>query len=153
MPHSILASDFFDDFFGYPFYDDKDMRNLEKKLYGHRSKELMKTDIKETKSAYKLEMDIPGFNKDEIKVSLKDGYITICAAKEDIKKDDADKKSERYLRRERYSGICERSFYVGDDISEEDIKAEFKHGILKLTIPKKEQNAETEEKKYIDIEG
>lgn len=152
MPHNILARDFFDDFFGFPFCDDKDMRKLEKKLYGHRSKELMRTDIKETKSAYKLEMDIPGFNKDEIQVSLKDGYMTIRAAK-DIKKDETDNKSERYLRRERYSGICERSFYIGDDITEEDIKAEFKHGILKLTIPKKEQNVETEEKKYIDIEG
>ena len=82
-------------------------------------------------------MDLPGFTKDEIKVSLENGYMTISAAK-GLDKDEQDKKSGRYIRKERYAGSCERSFYVGEDITEEDIKGEFKHGILKLFVPKKE---------------
>ena len=112
----------------------------------------MKTDIKETEDGYELEMDLPGFTKDEIKVSLENGYMTISAAK-GLDKDEQDKKSGRYIRKERYAGSCERSFYVGEDITEEDIKGEFKHGILTLNFPKKEAKPAVETNKYIAIEG
>ena len=111
----------------------------------------MKTDIKETDTAYELEMDLPGFTKDEVKVSLEDGYLTVSAAK-GLDQDEQEKKSGRYIRRERYAGACERTFYVGEDVTETEIKGEFKHGILKLTIPKKEAKPAVEQKKYISIE-
>jgi len=152
MP-SIFGEDLFDNFMkDFPFFDDNTESNLEKKLYGRRGKNLMKTDIKETEGGYELEMDLPGFTKDEIKVSLENGYMTISAAK-GLDKDEQDKKSGRYIRKERYAGSCERSFYVGEDITEEDIKGEFKHGILKLFVPKKEAKPVVEQKKYVSIEG
>lgn len=149
MP-SVFGKDLFDDFFDFPFYDDRDMEKMQKKLYGHRSKNLMKTDVQENDDSYLMEMDLPGFSKDEVKVSLKDGYLTIKAEKgldEELK----DEKSAKYIRRERYSGACERSFYVGN-INEADIKGEFKHGILKLTIPKEQPKKEIDTTKYIEIE-
>ena len=152
MP-SIFGEDLFDNFMkDFPFFDDNTESNVEKKLYGRRGKNLMKTDIKETEGSYELEMDLPGFTKDEIKVSLENGYMTISAAK-GLDKDEQDKKSGRYIRKERYAGSCERSFYVGEDITEEDIKGEFKHGILKLFVPKKEAKPAVEQKKYVSIEG
>ena len=147
MP-SIFNDNVFDDFFDFPFYDDK----AEKKLYGHHAANLMKTDIQEHDDGYTLEMDLPGFKKDEIKVELNNGYMTISAAK-GLDEDEKDKKSGKYIRRERYAGACQRSYYVGEDITEEDIKAEFKHGILKLFIPKKEAKPAVEQKKYVSIEG
>ena len=150
MP-SIFGEDLFDDFMrDFPFYDDKDMKKLEKKLYGRRGRNMMKTDIKERDDSYELEMDLPGFKKDEVKVALENGYLTISAAK-GLDEDEQEKKSGRYIRRERYAGACQRTFYVGEDVRQEDIKGEFKHGILKLTIPKKV--AQVPEKKYIAIEG
>ena len=152
MP-SIFGEDLFDNFMkDFPFFDDNTESSVEKKLYGRRGKNLMKTDIKETEGGYELEMDLPGFTKDEIKVSLENGYMTISAAK-GLDKDEQDKKSGRYIRKERYAGSCERSFYVGEDITEEDIKGEFKHGILKLFVPKKEAKPAVEQKKYVSIEG
>ena len=151
MP-SIFGEDMFDEFMrDFPFFDERDERRAEKKLYGRRGKNLMKTDIKETEGGYELEMDLPGFTKDEIKVSLENGYMTISAAK-GLDKDEQDKKSGRYIRKERYAGSCERSFYVGEDITEADIKAEFKHGILKLFVPKKEKQPEVPQEKFIAIE-
>ncbi|MDO5418414.1 MAG: Hsp20/alpha crystallin family protein [Lachnospiraceae bacterium] len=154
MP-SIFGEDMFDDFmrdFDFPFFDDRDMRKAERKLYGHHSRNLMKTDIKETKEGYELEMDLPGFTKDEVSVSLEDGTLTVSAAK-GLDQDEQEKKTGKYIRRERYAGSCERSFYVGDAVTEADIKGEFKHGILKLFVPKKEVKPAVEEKKYIAIEG
>ena len=116
------------------------------------SKNLMKTDIKELDHGYELMMDLPGFSKDEIKVSLENGYLTISAAK-GLDKDQQDQQTGHYIRRERYAGACERSFYVGEDVTQEDIKGEFKHGILKLSIPKKEAKPVVEGKQYISIEG
>ena len=151
MP-SIFGEDLFDDFMrDFPFYYDTDEKRIEKKLYGRRGKNLMKTDIRETDHSYELEMDLPGFKKDEVKVTLEDGYLTISAAK-GLDEDEQEKKTGRYIRKERYAGACERSFYVGEDITHEDIKGEFKHGILKLSIPKKEAKPAVEEKKYITIE-
>ena len=119
---------------------------------GLRTMTTMATDIFETKDGYEIEMDLPGFKKEEISISLEDGNLTIQAAK-GLDEDEKEKKSGRYIRRERYAGSSARSFYVGDDITEEDIKAEFKHGILKIFVPKKEAKPEVEQKKYIAIEG
>lgn len=153
MP-SIFGENLFDDFMNdFPFYyNDKDMKKLEKKLYGHHARNLMKTDIKENDENYELEMDLPGFKKEDVNVSLENGYLIIRAAK-GVDQDEQEKKSGKYIRRERYAGACERSFYVGADVTENDIKGEFRHGILKLTIPKKEAKPAVEEKKYIAIEG
>ena len=151
MP-SIFGEDLFDDFMrDFPFYDDKQARRAEKKLYGHRGRNLMKTDIRETDGSYELEMDLPGFTKDEVKVSLENGYLTVQAAK-GLDEEDQEKKTGRYVRRGRYAGACERSFYVGEDVTQEEIKGEFKHGILRLSIPKKEAKPAVPEKKYIVIE-
>ena len=151
MP-SIFGEDMFDDFMrDFPFFDDRDEKRAERKLYGRRGKNLMKTDVKETDQGYELEMDLPGFAKDEIRVSLENGYMTISAAK-GLDQDEKEKDSGRYIRRERYAGACQRSFYIGEDITEEDIKGEFKHGILKLFVPKKEAKPTVEKKKFITIE-
>ena len=152
MP-SIFGENLFDDFFNdFPFYNDRDMKKAERKLYGHRAKNLMKTDIKEKGDSYILEMDLPGFKKDEIQVSLENGYLTVQAAR-GVDKDEQEKKTGRYIRQERYAGACERTFYVGDDLTQDDIKGEFHHGVLKLTIPKKEAKPAVEQSKYISIEG
>ena len=152
MP-SIFGENLFDDFFNdFPFYNDRDMKKAERKLYGHRAKNLMKTDIKEKGDSYILEMDLPGFKKDEIQVSLENGYLTVQAAR-GVDKDEQEKKTGRYIRQERYAGACERSFYVGDDLTQDDIKGEFHHGVLKLTIPKNEAKPAVEQSKYISIEG
>ena len=145
---SIFNDHFFDDFFEFPFFDDR----AERKLYGHNAKNIMKTDIKEHKDGYELEIDLPGFHKDEIQAELKDGYLTISAAKQ-LNQDEKEKESGKYIRRERYSGSCQRSFYVGDEITQEDIKGEYKHGILKLFVPKKEAKPAVEQKHSISIEG
>ncbi len=150
----VFSDDLFDDFFNFnefPFFDDRDERKLEKKLYGHRARNLMKTDVRETEKDYELIIDLPGFKKDEVKVSLENGYLTIGAEK-GLDDEEKEKKTGRYIRRERYAGSCQRSFYVGEDITQDDIKGEFKHGILKLSIPKKEARPAVQEKKYITIE-
>ena len=135
---SIFGENLFDDFFDdVPFFDNRAENQIEKKLYGRHAHNVMKTDIKETDDNYELIVDLPGFKKDEIKVSLEDGYLTIEAAK-GLDEDEQEKDTGKYIRRERYAGSCERSFYVGEDITEEDIKGEFKHGILTLNVPKKE---------------
>ena len=151
MPN-FFERDLFDDFFNFPLYDDREMKRAEKKLYGHHGRDLMKTDIRETDSAYEMDMDLPGFTKDEVEVSLSDGYLTIRAAK-GLDQDEQEKDTGRYLRRERYSGACQRTFYVGGDVTEADIKGSFHHGILKISIPKKEAKPAIEGKRYIAIEG
>ena len=146
-----MFDDLFDEFDHFPFFNDKEEKKMEKKLYGRRAKNLMKTDIKEKNDAYELAVELPGFKKEEIKVSLEDGCLTIYAEK-GMEQEEKEKKTDKYLRRERYEGACERSFYVGENVKEEDIKGEFKHGLLTLTIPKKDKNSEAEAKKYIEIE-
>ena len=153
MP-SIFGENLFDDWFDeFPFYDmDKEMNNTEKKLYGKKAGRIMKTDIKEQKDGYELMIDLPGFTKDEIKASLENGYLTITAEK-GLEKDQKEEEGKKYICRERYSGSCQRTFYVGDEIEQDDIKASFKHGILRLDIPKKQPKPQVEEKKCISIEG
>ena len=152
MP-SIFGEDMFDDFMrDFPFFDENAGNKIEKKLYGRHAKNMMKTDIKEQEDGYELEMDLPGFTKDEITAELKDGYLTVSATK-GLDKDEQEKETGKYIRRERYAGACQRSLYVGEDITEQDIKAEFKHGILKLFVPKKEAQPKVENKKYVAIEG
>jgi HSP20 family molecular chaperone IbpA len=151
---SIFGENLFDDFFdfGFPFYDEKAQNRAEKKLYGRHAQNLMKTDIKEQEDGYKMMIDLPGFKKEEVQASLENGYLTISAAK-GLDQDEQEKESGRYIRKERYAGSCQRSFYVGEEVKQEDIKAEFKHGILTLFIPKKEEKPAVEENKYIAIEG
>ena len=152
MP-SIFGEDMFDDFMrDFPFFDENAGNKIEKKLYGRHAKNMMKTDIKELEGGYELEMDLPGFTKEEVTAELKDGYLTISAAK-GLDKDEQEKETGKYIRRERYAGACQRSFYVGEDVTEQDIKAEFKHGMLKLFVPKKEAQPKVENKKYVTIEG
>ena len=112
--------------------------------------DLMKTDVKDAGDHYELEMEMPGVEKENIKAELKDGYLTVTA-QQNTNKDEKDKQGN-YIRRERYSGSCQRSFYVGKDITEEDIKAQFRHGMLTLFVPKKEAKPVVEEKKHITIE-
>lgn len=150
---SIFGENLFDDFFDdVPFFDNRAENQIEKKLYGRHAHNVMKTDIKETDDNYELIVDLPGFKKDEIKVSLEDGYLTIEVAK-GLDEDEQEKKTGKYIRKERYAGACQRSFYVGDNLTQEDIKGEFKHGILTLNVPKKEAKPAVETNKYIAIEG
>ena len=145
---AIFGENLFDD-----FMDDNFERNFfgsRNPLYGKHSKNLMKTDVKETDNGYELDIDLPGFKKDEITAHLEDGYLTVSAAK-GVDKDEKDKEG-RYIHRERYSGSMTRSFYVGNAVTEQDIKAKYEDGILSLSIPKKDPKA-VEAKKYIAIEG
>ena len=111
----------------------------------------MKSDIKEMENSYLLEVELPGFDKNEIKAEVKNGYLVI-EAKHDENKDEKDEEG-KYIRKERYSGYCTRSFYVGEGLTEKDIKGKFENGILCLEVPKKEPEKAVEEKKYIQIEG
>ena len=150
MPSIFRTNSLIDDLFDDDWFDDKEFKNVEKKLYGHRAKNVLNTDVKETEDGYELEMDLPGFKKEEVSVELNNGYITIRAAK-GLDEDEKEKKTGKYIRRERYSGACERSFYVGEEVTQQDIKASFRHGILKLDIPKKEAK-KIEQNNFISIE-
>ncbi len=152
MP-SIFGENLFDDWFNDdPFFNDKAMKETEKKLYGHHAGQIMKTDVKETDNGYELIIDLPGFTKDEVKASLENGYLTISAAK-GLDKDSQEKETGKYIRRERYAGSCERSFYVGSEVTQDEIKAEFKHGILTLFVPKKTEAETRKPDHYIAIAG
>ena len=150
--NNVFDTFFGDPWFSDPWFDDRDIQKAEKKLYGHNDKKLMLTDIKESDKGYELEMDLPGFKKEEIKASLENGYLIISAEK-GLEQDEKDNEGKKYIRRERYTGSCQRAFYVGDEIEQGDIKASFKHGILRLDIPKKQPKPEVEENKFISIEG
>ena len=127
--------DLFDDIFGDTFF-----RKSESKM--------MKTDIREDKDNYVIDIDLPGFDKKNIKIDVTDGYLTINAK---VNNEDNEKKGGKYIRKERYFGECSRSFYVGDDVKPEDITANFKNGILTLEVPKVENKGKLPEKKYIEI--
>lgn len=113
----------------------------------------MKTDVQEHDDHYEVDIDLPGFQKEELSLELKDGYLVVSAAK-GLSKDEEDKKTGRFVRRERYAGSMSRSFYVGEEVKQEDIRARYESGVLKLAIPKpEEKKPQVEEKKYIAIEG
>lgn len=126
-----LFDDFFDDSFG--------MMNARSPLYGKHARNLMKTDIRETDTNYELAIDLPGFKKDEIHIELKNGYLTISAAK-GVDKDQQDK-AGKYIRQERYTGACSRSFFVGEAVKPEEVSAKYEDGILKLSVPKAGEKA------------
>ncbi len=144
MP-SIFGESLFDDFmdgFAFP--------NIDKKLYGKHAANLMKTDVKEKDDTYEVDIDLPGFKKDEIQIQLENGYLTVSAAK-GMNKEEKDKNG-KYVRRERFSGNVRRSFYVGDKVQKEDIHPRYENGILSFAIPKA-QKAVEEKSNYITIEG
>ena len=143
MP-SIFGENLFDDWMDFSFPD------IDKALYGKHAKNEMKTDVRETEDGYELDIDLPGFKKDEVTAQLDNGYLTIQASK-GLDKEQKDKKG-KYIRKERYAGSLSRSFYVGDAITEEDVHAKYEDGILKLSVPKKEAKA-VEQTKHIAIEG
>ena len=138
MP-SIFNDNLFDDFFDFNY-----------PTFRYDTTELMKTDIKETDNGYEVTMNLPGVKKEDVKAELKDGYLTIQASS-NTSKDEKDNDG-RYIRRERYAGTCSRSFYVGDAVTQEDIKAKFENGTLTLDITKKDAKPAVEQKKYISIE-
>ena len=140
-----LFDDMFDDAFGMV-----PMFSTHNSLYGKHAKGLMKTDVREKDTSYELDIDLPGFKKDEIQAQISDGYLTISASK-GLDKDQKDDNG-RYIRRERYMGQCSRTFYVGDDITEKDVSAKFEDGILKLSIPKKEAVKALPKSNQISIE-
>lgn len=114
-------------------------------------REMMSTDVRETESGYEVIMNLPGFTKEDVKGEVKDGYLTVTATT-NTSNDEKDAEG-KYIRRERYSGSCSRSFYVGEEVTQDDIKAKFEDGTLKLTIPKKEPQVKEAQKRYIEIEG
>ena len=133
MMPSIFGENLFDDFFDDDFsmFPALTGRNP---LYGKNAKNLMKTDVRETENTYELDIDLPGFKKDEISIDLKDGYLSISAAK-GLDRDQEDKKG-KYIRQERYAGDCSRSFFVGEGVEPKDVSAKFEDGILKISLPK-----------------
>ncbi len=136
-----LFDDMMDDFFRRPFMTDND----------RQIPQFMKTDVKESDTDYELEVDIPGYNKDDITLDLKDGCLSISAAK-NVENNEKDENGH-YIRRERFSGNMTRSFYVGEDVKQEDIKAKFENGILHVRVPKVNKNAKIETPSHIKIEG
>lgn len=148
MPSVFGENLFDDDWFGFPF--ESEFFGKKNPLYGKHGKNLMKTDVRETEEGYELDIDLPGFKKEEINAKLENGYLTVTAAK-GLDKDEKDKKG-KYIRQERYAGSMSRSFYVGENVTQEDVHAKYEDGILKLTVPKKDQK-KVEETSHIAIEG
>ena len=128
--------DLLDDMFGDVFFNEGESK-------------LMKTDIKEKKDEYIIDIDLPGYEKEDIKLNIQDGYLTVHAT---VNKEEKDEEKGKFVRKERYSGECSRSFYVGENVTENEIKAKFKNGTLTIEIPKKEEKKELPKKKYIPIE-
>jgi HSP20 family molecular chaperone IbpA len=143
MP-SIFGENLFENWMDFSFPD------VDKALYGKNTKNMMKTDVKETEGGYEVAVDLPGFHKEDISIQLEDGYLNINAAK-GLDKEEKDEDGT-YIRRERYAGSLGRSFYVGENVTEEDIHAKYENGILLLDIPKKEALPE-KKNRYIQIEG
>ncbi len=133
MLPTIFDRDLFDDMFD-DLYAMRPMWDANSQLYGKHARNLMKSDIRETADAYELDIDLPGFKREEIELKLQNGYLTVQAAK-GLDKDEKDDQG-RYIRRERYTGSCSRSFYVGEQLKAEDIAAKFEDGILKIHLPK-----------------
>ena len=144
---SIFGENLFDDWMDFPKMEFPD---IDRKLYGKHASNMMKTDVHEHDNAYEMDIDLPGFKKEEIDLSLENGYLIVSAAK-GIDKESKDNKG-KLIRQERYSGSMQRSFYIGDNVTEDEIKARFENGVLRLNIPKKDAK-KVAEKKLIAIEG
>ena len=147
---SIFNKNLFDDLMDFEFPTFGEFEDVDKKLYGKHAAHVMKTDVKEHDDKYEVAIDLPGVKKDEINLDLQNGYLTVAASK-GVDKEEKDTKG-KLIRQERYSGSMQRSFFVGNNVTEEDIKAKFEDGVLKLDIPKKEA-PKLPEKKTIMIEG
>ena len=148
MPSIFGENLFDDDWMNFPFNDE--FWGKKNPLYGKHAQNMMKTDIRETDGSYELDIDLPGFKKDEIQIQLENGYVTVSAAK-GLDKDEKDKEG-KYIRRERYAGNVSRSFYVGNNVQREDIHPKFENGILSFTVPKEQKTVENNSH-YIAIEG
>ena len=148
MLPSIFGENLFDDWFDFSSFPE--FRNIDRKLYGRHAAHEMKTDVREHEDHYEVDVDLPGFKKDEIRLELENGTLTVHAAK-DLEKEKTDK-TGKVIRQERFSGAMQRSFYVGEALTEEDIGAKFENGVLSLNIPKKDAK-KLPEKKVIQIEG
>ena len=147
MLPSIFGENLFDDWFDFPSL--RELRNIDRRLYGRNASHEMKTDVKEHEDHYEVDIDLPGFKKDEIQLSLENGYLTVTAAK-GVEKDE--EKKGKLIRQERWAGTLQRSFWVGEILEETDIGARFENGVLSLNIPKKDEK-KLPEKKTIMIEG
>ena len=134
MLPSIFSENLFDDFFNSAMFP-----KAEHELYGKHAKNLMNTDVREVENGYEIDMNLPGFKKDEVEIQLQDGCLTVSAAK-GLDKDEEDKKG-RYIRQERYTGACSRSFFVGEAVKPEEVSAKYEDGILKLSVPKAGEKA------------
>lgn len=145
MLPSIFGENLFDDLWNTSF--DRDWFNADRELYGKHAKNLMKTDVHETQSGYEMDIELPGFQKEDIKVDLKEGYLTVSAQKSLNKEEHQGKK---VLRQERYSGSCSRTFYIGD-VKAEDVKGKYEAGVLTLSFPKEDMK-KLEEKRTIAID-
>ena len=147
---TIFGENLMDVFDGFDRSFFRNFGNMDRALYGKHAQNMMKTDVKETDEGYEVDIDLPGFKKDEIQLELNNGYLTISTQKA-LEKDEKNKKG-RMLRQERYAGVMQRSFYVGEHITEEDVKASYESGVLHLVLPKKDA-PKLPEKKTIQIEG
>lgn len=136
IPRRKNEFDLLGEMFSDPFFNEHESR-------------IMKTDIKEKKDKYSIDIELPGYQKENIKIDVEDGYLTVHA---EINSDNEEKEDGKFVRKERYIGSCSRSFYVGNEVQSEDIKASFKNGMLKIEVPKKDEKKELPEKKYIQIE-
>ncbi len=148
MLPSIFGENLFDDWFAFPAFPE--LRDIDRKLYGRHAAHEMRTDVQEHEDRYEIDIDLPGFAKDEIGLHLENGYLTVSAEKS-LDKDHSDRKG-KLIRQERYSGSLQRSFYVGDALTAEEISAKYENGVLKLSVPKQEAQ-KLPERKQIQIEG
>ena len=149
MLYPIIHENLFDDLLNFQWPVFPDFSDVDKKLYGKHASRLMKTDVQEHDNQYEVDIDLPGFKKEEVNLELENGYLTVSAAKG---LDEENSEKGKLIRKERYTGAMQRSFYVGDAVKEEDVTAKFEHGVLKLSVPKKEA-PKIPEKKTIMIEG
>lgn len=144
---AVFGENLFDEWMGRAF---SDFADIDRTLYGKHAKNMMKTDVKETEGAYRIAIELPGFDKSEISAELENGYLTVTASK-GLDKDEQDDNG-KYIRRERYAGAMRRSFFVGEGVQQEDIRAKYENGVLQLEVPKKDAQ-KIQQNKYISIEG